>query len=208
MSEVVALGGVVAQVVVWHVVARGRLPFWPATTAAFVALGIAALLAGDPACCAATAAGSAAVAGAASGAGLYAATRIVVGVASRLPPLRGAVADVYRRSEETSFAATFLLTLALAVPGEELFWRGLVQPELRTAVGPVLGALLAWLAYVGANAASASLPLLAGAIVGGAVWTALGAWSDGVVAPIASHLVWTALMLVWPPSAARGRVTS
>jgi membrane protease YdiL (CAAX protease family) len=117
------------------------------------------------------------------------------------------VRSIYRRGDEASVAAVLALSFVTAV-GEELFWRGLVQPELRAAISPILGAALSWIAYVGANAAAANPPLLAAALVGGALWTALGAWSDGVVAPIASHVAWTGLMVAWPPSAARDKVAA
>ena len=37
-----------------------------------------------------------------------------------------------------------------------------------------------------------------GAVVGGAVWIGLGWWCGGVLAPLASHVVWTGLMLALP----------
>jgi hypothetical protein len=67
----------------------------------------------------------------------------------------------------------------------------------------MLGAAAAWFGYVAVNAASGSLPFLAGAIVGGAVWTGLAWWSGGIVAGLTSHAVWTALMLARPPSSGR-----
>jgi len=208
MSETIVVLGVVLQVVAWRLVARDALSFWPAVTSTFALCGIASLLAGDPRCCSQTAFLDASAFGLASGLLLFGATRVVVDLATRRPSLHGAVAGVYRRSQETSIATAFVLTLVIAVPGEELFWRGFVLPELRDVTTSTIGTLVAWLAAVGVNAAWASAPLLAGAVVGGAVWTGLAAWSGGVVAPIASHLVWTGLMLRWPPRAARGNVPS
>ena len=208
MPEAVLVVGVLMQVVVWRLVVRGRLPFWPATATTFAAIGIAAVVAGKPSCCPETDVALASAVGVASGLVFYGATRVVVDLATRHPVLHGAVADVYRRSQETTFVTALALTLVIAVPGEELFWRGLVLPELSDATGSVTGAILTWAAAVGANAAWASAPLLAGAVVGGALWTGLAAWSGGVVAPVASHLVWTGLMLVWPPPAARDMVPS
>jgi hypothetical protein len=43
-------------------------------------------------------------------------------------------------------------------------------------------------------------------VVGGVAWAALAAWTGGVLASVASHLAWTALMLVRPPTAAGVRV--
>jgi membrane protease YdiL (CAAX protease family) len=100
-----------------------------------------------------------------------------------------------------------VLTLAIAIPGEELFWRGLVLSELQDITSVVVGAGLAWFGYVVANAVLRNLSILAAAIVGGALWTVLGSVRD-VGAAVASHLVWTSLMLLWPPRAARGKVAS
>jgi membrane protease YdiL (CAAX protease family) len=208
MTEAVVAVGVTAQLIVWRLVARDQLPFWVATSTTFAVLGIASFLAGNPRCCRETEVVAASVVGVASGLVLFMATRVVVDIATRHPRLHGAVADVYRRSQETRFVTVLALTLAIAVPGEELFWRGLVLPELSAATTSPTGALLSWAAAVGVNAAWASAPLLAGAVVGGALWTGLAAWTGGMVAPIASHLVWTGLMLVWPPPAARDKVPS
>jgi uncharacterized protein len=208
MREAVLVVGVLAQVIVWRLVVRGRLPFWPATAATFAAIGIASLLVGDPSCCREKEAAFASGVGVASGLLFYGATRVVVDLATRQAVLRKTVADLYRRSRETTFVTALALTLVVAVPGEELFWRGFVLPELGDATSSFTGALLSWAAAVGVNAGWASAPLLAGAVVGGALWTALATWTGGVVAPIASHLVWTGLMLVWPPSPAHDKVPS
>lgn len=208
MAEAIAVIGVLAQLVVWRLAARDRLPFWPATATTFAVLGVASLLTDDPRCCRETEVALASGVGVASGLALYGATQVVVDVASRHPSIHGAVVDVYRRSAETPFAVALFLTLLIAVPGEELFWRGLVLPELRDATSSTTGALLTWGAAVGVNAAWASAPLLAGAVVGGALWTGLAVWSGGVVAPLASHLVWTGLMLAWPPLAGRAKVAT
>ena len=77
----------------------------------------------------------------------------------------------------------------------------------RTSTSVVVGAGLAWFGYVAANAVLRNLSILAAAVVGGAVWTVLGSVRD-VGAAVASHLVWTSLMLLWPPRAARGKVPS
>jgi membrane protease YdiL (CAAX protease family) len=208
MTGAVVAVGLLSQVIVWRLVARDRLPFWPATVTTFALIGIASLLAGDPSCCRGTEVAEASGVGVASGLALFAATRLVVDMATRHPLLRRAVANVYRRSQGTRFFTALALTLVIAVPGEELFWRGFVLPELSDATTSTTGALLSWAAAVGVNAAWSSAPLLAGAMVGGALWTVLASWTGGVAAPIASHLVWTGLMLVWPPPAARDKVPS
>ena len=66
-------------------------------------------------------------------------------------------------------------------------------------------AVAAWLGYVVANISSRCLPIVAGAVVGGALWAGLAWWSGGVLASLASHILWTGLMLALPPGAGRPR---
>ena len=201
MTAAVVAVGVLAQGLTWWLVAERRVPFWPATTITFVILGVAAVLVRDP--------GSfdlaAIAAGVASGGALYVATRVAVSVLVRAAPFANSVAEVYRRSGELPTTLVWVLTVAVAVPGEELFWRGLVLPELQGATSVVLGACLAWLGYLAVNAVSRNLAIIAAAVVCGAVWTILGSVLD-VAAPAASHLAWTSLMLAWPPSGDRAKV--
>ena len=200
MPVVVIVVGALTQALAWRLVARGRLPFWPAVTTTFAALGLVSLVAGDPTCCRETTLATASAVGAASGLLLFGATRVVVDLTARHDVIGRSVAAVYRREEEVGTLAVSVLTLAIVVPGEELFWRGFVLPELYAAISVAFGAALAWAGWVVVDAAWGSIPLLAGAVVGGALWTALAAWTGGVVAPLVSHLVWTGLMIAWPPA--------
>jgi membrane protease YdiL (CAAX protease family) len=201
MAAFVIGAGILLQVAAWGLIAAGRVPFWPATTIAFVILGAAAVLVRDP--------GSFEAApiavGLGSGVVLYLATRVAVGVLARSARFASSLDEVYGRSQELPTSLVWVLTVAVAVPGEELFWRGLVLPELQDATSVVLGACLVWLGYVAVNAVSRNLAIVAAAIVGGAVWTILGSRLD-VAAPVASHLAWTGLMLAWPPSGDRAKV--
>jgi uncharacterized protein len=208
MRVVVIVVGAFAQVVAWRLVANGRVPFWPVVTTTFAVLGLVSLVVGDASCCRETTSATASAVGVASGLLLFGATRVVVDLATRHEVISRSVVAVYRREEEVGPLAVTALTLAIVVPGEELFWRGLVLTELSAATSVAAGAVLAWGTWVVVDAAWGSIPLLAGAVVGGALWTALAAWTGGVVAPIASHLVWTGLMIAWPPLAARAKVTA
>jgi membrane protease YdiL (CAAX protease family) len=158
--------GVVVQVVVWRLVARGRLPFWPAVTTTFAVLGIGSLLAGDPGCCRETTPAKASAVGVSSGLLLFGATRVVVDLSTRHHVISRSVAAVYRPEEDMGTVALSVLTLAVVVPGEELFWRGVVLPELSASTSVALGAVLAWAAWVAVDATWGSIPLLAGAVVG------------------------------------------
>ena len=204
MVAAVVVAGVLVQAAIWWLISARRVPFWPATSATFALLGIASVLVRPPG----STDVSSVLIGAGSGAALYGATRVVVAsLLERIPSFASSVSDVYGRSQEVPGTAVWVLTLAIAIPGEELFWRGLVLSELQEITSVAVGAGLAWLGYVVANAVLRNLSILAAAVVGGAVWTVLGSVRD-VGAAVASHLVWTSLMLLWPPRAARGKVPS
>jgi membrane protease YdiL (CAAX protease family) len=170
----------------WRLIDARRVAFWPATSVAFAILGVAATLLRPPG----TPGARSLALGIGSGIVLYAATRIVVRLLAPVAPFATSLIEIYRRSGEIPRPAVWLLTLALAVPGEELFWRGLVLPELQDATSVLLGAVLAWLGYVAVNAISR---------------TFLGSL-EGVDSPLASHLIWTGLMLAWPPAVDRAKV--
>jgi membrane protease YdiL (CAAX protease family) len=146
---------------------------------------------------------TAAAAGLAAGVALYLGTIAFVAVARRVDAFRRQVAEEYGSVAGGRLPVVLALALLLAVPGEELFWRGLVQTRLQASMPVLSGPALAWFGYVLVNAASGSLPFVAGAVVGGAVWGALALWTHGLLASILCHGAWTALMLLRPPAAAR-----
>jgi hypothetical protein len=69
----------------------------------------------------------------------------------------------------------------------------------RRADIPTAAGISAWVLYVAANAVSGSVPIVLGALVSGAAWTALASLTGGVLASVACHIVWTALMVAVPP---------
>jgi membrane protease YdiL (CAAX protease family) len=200
--------GVVAQAIAWRLVALRRVPFWPTVGGIWAIVGTAALVLGDPRCCDDRGLVAALVVGCASGVVLYLATRVVVTFASRSAPIADQVEATYGRSAEATPGVVWLVSLAVVVPGEELFWRGATTPWLVDVTAMVPGAILAWLVAAGVAALWGSLPFLAAGAVGGAVWTALAVWSGGVAAPLASHVVWTACMIAWRPPTARAKVAA
>lgn len=201
--------GLAVEALAWWLIAVRRWNVWLVMTPALVAMGLAALVLGtswSPKVDEATGIGVGLLAGGL----LYAATRGFVHVIRGWSAFRRQSASMYLRREPLSLAGALLVSVVLLVPGEELFWRGLFQVELAEALGgrTALAAALSWGAFVAANLPSANLAILAGASVGGAVWTALGWWTGGALAPLTSHAVWTALMLSAPVVPARQDVAS
>lgn len=197
------VAGLAAEAVAWWLVATRRADVWRLMPPVLGAMGVAAVAVRPPVAAGATDATIALAAGLAAGVALYLATRAFVWVASRWGPFRRDVLETYGQAGDVTLATTLVLSLAIMVPAEELFWRGLVQAHLQGATAAATAALATWAAYIGVNLASRSQPIVAAAIVGGAAWAGLAWWSEGVLASAASHILWTGLMLALPPGAAR-----
>jgi hypothetical protein len=199
MRAFAIVAGEIVLMVAWWSVASRRRDLWQVIPAFLAVLGVTAFfLAPDahPTVSDATAL----LVGAASGVALFVATRIFVAVAIHWRPFARHVIEAYREAGEEPFVRSIVLSLLVSVPSEELFFRGLTQRTLaETGLAAGGAAVVALVLYVLANLPSRSLPIVAGAIVGGAVWGALAWWSGAVLAPLASHVAWTGLMLVLPP---------
>jgi len=193
VGEVVLMGA-------WWQVSSRRRDLWQVIPLVLGSMGVAALLlAPDPQPKVTDTA--ALVGGLVTGLVLFVATRIFVALAIHWRPFAKHVIAAYREAAEEPLVRSLVLSLLVSVPGEELFFRALTQRTLaETWLGAGGAAVVTLVLYVAANAPSRSLPILAGAIVGGAVWGGLAWWSGGVIAPLASHVAWTGLMLVLPPS--------
>jgi membrane protease YdiL (CAAX protease family) len=202
VREAFAVAGAVAIAAAWAWVAAGRSSILRLLPVVLLVLGIGtiAIVGSDLSLGSATSLAG----GAGSGLVLYGATLAFVAFASRWEPFRRHVAEAYAEADVEPIAPRLLLALAISVPGEELFLRGLVQPRLAASIAPWAAAAATVAVEVATNLPSRRLPIVAAALVGGAVWSGLAWWSGGVLAPIASHMIWTGLMLVRPP-AARGR---
>jgi membrane protease YdiL (CAAX protease family) len=197
--ELLAVAGPIAVAAAWIVVRAGLASVWAAMGATLGALGLLSLPAVD-------AAGSdssvpvALLIGVGAGVLLYAATAAFLAVAIWWPPLARHTQAVYDQRRGLSLGQALAISLLVVAPGEELLWRGVVLGVLMRALpGWPVASVIAWAAYVAANAFSGSIPIMLAAAVGGAAWTALAAWTGGVVAPLACHVMWTGLMIVRPP---------
>jgi membrane protease YdiL (CAAX protease family) len=197
MQVAVMVAGAVAEFAGWWLVATGRADVWKLMPIVLGAMGIAAVLVRPPVAADGTSAATALLVGMGAGLALYAGTRIFVWLAAHWTPFRRDVLEQYGQAGEVTLRRSLVLSLVVMVPSEELFWRGLFQGRLGDAMAPAAAAALAWLVYLVSNTASRSLPIVAGAIVGGA-W-----WSGGVLASLASHILWTGSMLALPPGAGR-----
>jgi membrane protease YdiL (CAAX protease family) len=203
MATALAIVGPVAVALTWLVVRSARLSIWTANTIVVGALGALSFVAGDIRW-GGDGTTSAAITwlgiGLAAGVLLYAATRAFMAVAGRWPPLARQTDAIYGNRGSISLPAALLTSGLVVAPGEEVLWRGVVLGVLADGAWSIeLAGMATWAAYMVANLFSSSLPIVLGAVVGGAVWTLLAVLSAGVAASIACHVVWTSLMIVRPP---------
>jgi hypothetical protein len=107
-----------------------------------------------------------------------------------LPRLAAEVGDLYTVRGQTK--AWFMpVVLSIAAPGEELFFRGFLQHQA--------GVLLALAVYAAVHLWERKLILVLAALVGGLWWGALLTWTGGLIAPLASHLLWVMMIVVGRP---------
>ena len=196
-----AVAGPVSVAAAWLIIRSRRFSLWLVNGALMPLLGGLSLLTGEVSFSSEKiGAGWALLLGGGAGLALYAATAAFMSVAGRWPVLAKHTSSLYENTRDVSTARAVTLSAVLVAPGEELLWRGVVLGALGSATGsPVIAAALAWAAYIAANAVSASLPIVLGAIVSGAVWTVLALCTEAVSASIACHVVWTGLMVLFPP---------
>jgi membrane protease YdiL (CAAX protease family) len=194
-----AVVGSIAVAVAWNLVLRGRASVWATMAACLGALGALSLFTGEVHVGEAVPLATMVALGLGAGVTLYLATAAFLSMTRGWRLLARHTTALYRRRGGLSLGAAVLLAAGVSAAGEELFWRGVVQGVAGGALGDLPGAVLAWAAYVGANAFSGSVPVVLGAVVGGGVWAALAAWTGGVVASLACHAMWTALMVALPP---------
>lgn len=198
-AAALAVIGFVALVGAWFLVRARVTSVWLAMGLTFAILAVLSLASGRVSWATRVDPASAIAVGLGLGAALYASTAAFFRITRRWDSLRRQTRSLYQHRQGISLARTLGVGALLVSPGEELFWRGLVQDLAAAAAGTLRGAVVAWGVYVAANMASGSLPVVLGAAVGGAAWGALAWWSGGVAASIACHVVWTALMIARPP---------
>jgi membrane protease YdiL (CAAX protease family) len=199
--------GAVAAAVGWRVVEARGASIWVVMGAVNAGAGLAALLTGRVPLSPRLVPATAVAVGVGAGLVLYMATVAFVAVVGRWPGFAHQVSRLYARRGSLSLPVSVLLAAGLTAPGEEMFWRGLFQSHLAAGGSRLWAAVLAWAAYVAANAASLSVPVTLAAIVGGGAWGLLALWTGGVLASVLCHAVWTGLMIGLPPGVAGAAAT-
>jgi membrane protease YdiL (CAAX protease family) len=195
------LVGMAGAAVLWTAAFRGKSGFWAKMAAGVGSLGAYALYANPD--LRKTRLRPADVArGIASAGALYGIFQVGDRFARRVMPNGGAeIDDIYRKrglAPDPFIAASLALLIA---PGEELFWRGLVNRYLAQQIGPVAGNAAGATVYGVIHLVSGNLTLTGAAGVAGAFWS-LEHLAHGRMAPlIVSHVAWDLWIFLLRPTA-------
>ncbi|WP_096201152.1 CPBP family intramembrane glutamic endopeptidase [Bacillus sp. FJAT-45350] len=93
----------------------------------------------------------------------------------------------------------YLFLFLIIIPGEELFWRGLVVKRLSMKFSPMLSVSVGALFYASAHIYSGTILLVVAALLAGFVWGWIYLRTRSIWVAIFSHLVFDLfLLVVWP----------
>ncbi len=139
--------------------------------------------------------------GLASAAALYGIFRVGDRFARRVMPDGAAdIADVYERRR---MAPRWFIAPALALviaPGEELFWRGLVNGYLMQRLGRVGGSALGAVIYGGIHLVTGNLTLSGAAGIAGAFWSLQYLFEGRLPSAVISHITWDIWIFLVQPT--------
>jgi uncharacterized protein len=188
--------------VVWTAAFRGKRHFWQKMAVGVGAMGALAVVANPELRSARNRPRLKDIGvGLATAAALYGIFRGGDRFARRFMPTGAAdIDDVYARRR---MAPRWFIVSALALliaPGEELFWRGLVNGYLMQRLGRVTGSALGAVIYGGIHLITGNLTLTGAAGIAGAFWS-LQYLSEGrLPAVIVSHVAWDIWIFLVQPT--------
>jgi uncharacterized protein len=194
------LVGMAAAGMLWTLAFRGKRGFWAKMAAGVGSLGAYALYA-NPDLRKTRLTPPDVVRGIASAGLLYGVFTVGDRFARKVMPSGGADIDAIYGKRGLASDAFIATSLALLIaPGEELFWRGLVNRYLAQQLGPVAGNAAGATIYGAIHLVSGNLTLTGAATVAGAFWS-LQHLEDGRMASlIVSHVVWDVWIFLVRPT--------
>jgi uncharacterized protein len=141
------------------------------------------------------------ITGLASAAALYGIFQVGDRMARRIMPAGDReIASIYQlRTGAARPAIAAVLALVIG-PGEELFWRGLVQRNLQRKFGRVRGTLIASSIYGAVHLVSENLTLTGAAATAGLFWGTLYAGEQRIAPLIVSHATWDIWIFLVAPT--------
>lgn len=113
-------------------------------------------------------------------------------------PLADNIGRLYKWFAPSQFWQYIALVL-IAVPGEELFWRGFIQKRILKRLPAVWSIIISAAMYASVHIYSTEMILVFAAFVSGIIWGLLFAWKRSIPLVIVSHLVFDLLLFVLAP---------
>ena len=115
------------------------------------------------------------------------------------PIFREGVSRVYGLRSSTSSLIIGLALVFPIAPGEEIYWRGLIQRRFMEKLGASTGLVLAACAYALVHLPTLNPPLILTAFIGGAVWGYIYKETRSLVPAIISHILFDLLIFIIAP---------
>lgn len=100
--------------------------------------------------------------------------------------------------DEPSWVIGLLLIFPIG-PGEELYWRGMIQRIFSEKGGPYVGIGCASLAYALVHIPTLNGPLILTALIGGLIWGTLYELTGSLTPGIVSHVLWDLMIFLFLP---------
>ncbi len=127
---------------------------------------------------------------------------VAIPVATAVVPLIGEQADALVLDAQGALPTLVVAMIAglVIAPLEEVFWRGVVQPSLGAGRPPLVATAIGTVAFLSFHLPTLRLPLIGAALLGGLAWGWLRERTEGLAAPVVAHAIWTAAMVVAPPT--------
>jgi len=130
---------------------------------------------------------------------LYALFRVGYDFTKSIPIFSQGVGQVYGlKSSQPAWVIVLLLIFPIG-PGEEIYWRGLVQRAFAEKTSPNISLLAASICYALVHLPTFNPPLIMTALIGGLVWGSLYKWTHSLVPGIVSHVLWDLMIFVLIP---------
>lgn len=116
-----------------------------------------------------------------------------------IPGAEGEIAGIYEFKGEASPFRILILMLLVIGPGEEIFWRGILQHRLMERLGPAVGFIVSTLLYTSVHILTGNFMLIMAALTAGIFWGWMYMRYRSITANVVSHVVWDiAIFLLIP----------
>ncbi|MFN2462818.1 MAG: lysostaphin resistance A-like protein [Candidatus Dormibacteria bacterium] len=192
--------GMTAATALWTVAFSRKQRFWETMAAGVGSLGLFALYANPELRKTRVRPRDLAV-GLGTAVGLYGVFQVGDRVARKVIP-GGAqdIEDIYLRRNLSDSKFIALALALLIAPGEELFWRGLVNSYLAQELGPVKGNAVGATIYGAVHLVTRNFTLFGAAGIAGAYWSLQWLFEGSMASQVVSHAAWDIWIFLIQPT--------